>query len=97
MGVQRYKTRDNFLCTGTITEGEHAPMTGDDHDELVTGREDSDWIAWSSGDGYRFGKASATHRKRSYGYNLQDLPPLELSSHHNRLLGIIATIQESKF
>lgn len=42
MGVQRYKTRDSFLCTGTITGGAHAPMTGDDHAELVTGREDSD-------------------------------------------------------
>lgn len=37
-----------------------------------------------------YGHAKATHGKRSYGYNLQDLPQLELSSHHNKLWGIIA-------
>lgn len=41
---------------------------------------------------YHYGRANAAHRQRSYGCSLQDLLPPELSPHHSKLQGRIATI-----
>lgn len=68
--------------TRSIIGDAQSRMAGNDDDEFTIGWEDPSF--WEESEAKcnecRYGHANATHGKRSYGYNLQDLPPLELSS-----------------
>lgn len=65
-------------------------MTGNDDDEFTLAGKTASERSEAKCNKCPYGHANATHGKRSYGYNLQDLPSLELSSYHNKLWEIIA-------